>query len=79
MKKAECRDAICAEIARLIGEEAGLRFVYTGNIWGDQGENTLCPACGKLLVERRGFSVKTNLLKRGACPACAAPVSGVWQ
>ncbi|MGA9115371.1 MAG: AmmeMemoRadiSam system radical SAM enzyme, partial [Bacteroidota bacterium] len=38
-----------------IGREAGLRFVYTGNVSGaDGGQNTLCPGCGRLLVERSG-------------------------
>jgi len=57
--------------AQEIGFKKGLNFVYAGSITssGDT-ENTLCPACGKLLVERRGFSVKTNLLAgQGACPA----------
>ena len=67
--------------AREIGLKKGLNFVYAGNITGSgYAENTLCPACGKLLVERRGFSVRTNLLSsRVVCPACAAPVPGAWQ
>ena len=65
-----------------IGREAGLKFVYAGNIPGRVGEweNTLCPSCGKLLVERSGFRVLGNLVTAGGiCPACNASVPGIWS
>lgn len=64
-----------------IGREEGLRFVYAGNIPGRTGtlENTYCPACQHLLVERRGFRVLANHLDNGACPACHARIPGVWE
>lgn len=65
--------------ARDIGREAGLQYVYTGNLPGDEGENTACHACGEPLVERWGFSVGRNLIRNGACPACGAAVPGVWS
>jgi pyruvate formate lyase activating enzyme len=65
--------------ARDIGREAGLRYVYTGNLPGDEGENTDCHACGKRLIERWGFSVEKNHLQNGAGPACGAAVPGVWR
>ena len=43
--------------AREIGLAAGLKYVYTGNVPGDTGENTFCPACGEMLIERWGFQV----------------------
>ncbi len=63
-----------------IGKEAGLRFVYAGNLPGmtEELENTTCPSCGELLIERVGFRVLANRLTNGACPACTAPVPGVW-
>ncbi|MCG6907533.1 MAG: AmmeMemoRadiSam system radical SAM enzyme [Desulfobacteraceae bacterium] len=64
--------------ARQIGMEAGLRHVYTGNIPGDPGENTYCPACSELLIARRGFTVRQNRLTDGACPTCGARIAGVW-
>jgi pyruvate formate lyase activating enzyme len=64
--------------AHEIGKEAGLRFVYVGNVWGNRGENTLCPSCSTLLIERIGFSVQTNHLKNGACPTCGLIIPGVW-
>ncbi|MGA7875162.1 MAG: AmmeMemoRadiSam system radical SAM enzyme, partial [Desulfoferrobacter sp.] len=44
--------------AREIGLEAGLRYVYTGNVPGDDGENTFCHQCGSLLIRRMGFSMR---------------------
>jgi pyruvate formate lyase activating enzyme len=64
-----------------IGREEGLRFVYAGNRPGRVGdlENTRCPGCQALLVERVGFQVLRNRLRQGACPDCARPIPGVWQ
>lgn len=64
--------------ARQIGLAAGLRYVYTGNIPDDPGENTFCPACNELLIARRGFTVRQNRLSDGACPGCGARIDGVW-
>jgi pyruvate formate lyase activating enzyme len=66
--------------AAAIGQEAGLRYVYAGNIPGRTGslENTYCPTCRGLLIERRGFRVLTNRLAAGACPDCHAEIPGVW-
>ncbi len=63
-----------------IGFAAGLHFVYAGNLPGRLGrfENTYCPACHELLIERTGFTVRRNLLDNGACPKCRTPIPGVW-
>lgn len=63
-----------------IGKEAGLRFVYAGNLPGRTGdrENTFCPECQALLIRRTGFSVEENRIRGGACPDCSAPIPGVW-
>jgi pyruvate formate lyase activating enzyme len=63
--------------AREIGLRAGLKFVYTGNIPGDNGENTFCYGCGRILIGRRGFTVMTNAVADGRCPDCGAVISGV--
>ncbi len=66
--------------ARKLGKEAGLKFVYSGNVWGDEGENTICPACGEIVIQRHGFSVVANhLLEGGKCPACGQAIEGVWS
>lgn len=66
------------QLASRIGMDAGLLFVYEGNI-GAGGENTSCPSCGNLLVGRRGFNVAVNRLIGGNCPDCRTPVPGVWK
>jgi len=64
-----------------IGSSAGLRYVYTGNRPGQTGrhENTYCPTCHELLIERRGFHVLKNSLTHGLCPKCATPIAGRWE
>jgi len=64
-----------------IGQEAGLRYVYAGNLPGRVGslENTYCPTCSELLVERRGYTITGyHLTGLGACPRCGTRVAGVW-
>lgn len=65
--------------ARQIGLAAGLRYVYEGNVPGDEGENTLCPGCHALLVVRCGFSNEKNNIRNGKCPSCGFEVDGVWE
>jgi pyruvate formate lyase activating enzyme len=65
--------------ARVLGYEAGLKYVYTGNLPGDEGEKTFCHGCGDLLIDRIGFSVRNNRLEKGACPKCGAEIPGVWH
>jgi pyruvate formate lyase activating enzyme len=64
-----------------IGRAAGLRFVYPGNLPGQFGdrENTRCPSCGATVIERRGFTVKRNHMRNGACQQCDAKIPGVWE
>jgi pyruvate formate lyase activating enzyme len=64
-------------MARRIGIEAGLHYVYEGNIPGKGNEDTYCPRCGTLLMERLAYSVRKNLLRDGRCPSCGNPVAGV--
>ncbi|HMA44625.1 MAG TPA: AmmeMemoRadiSam system radical SAM enzyme [Gemmatimonadales bacterium] len=63
--------------ARALGLDAGLRYVYEGNVPGEGGENTRCYACGTLLIERHGHSVIGNYLRAGRCPECSATIDGV--
>ncbi len=64
--------------ARSIGQEAGLHYVYVGNIPGGTGEDTDCPLCGRVLIKRFGYSVECNHLKDGCCSHCKNPIAGVW-
>lgn len=65
--------------ARQIGIAAGLRYVYEGNVPGDEGENTRCPECNARLISRCGFTVEDNALKGGTCPSCGYVLDGVWE
>jgi len=65
--------------ARNIALDAGLHFVYTGNVPGDPGENTYCPSCHKTLIKRIGFSIIENNIKDGKCPYCGAKIPGIWS
>lgn len=58
--------------AREIGRASGLRYVYEGNVPGEGGENTFCPSCTTLLIERYGFAIERNRIRNGACPECGA-------
>ncbi len=64
-----------------IGLSEGLHFVYAGNLPGRTGrfENTVCPSCNELLIQRSGFAVLRNQLINGRCPKCAAVIPGVWS
>jgi pyruvate formate lyase activating enzyme len=64
-----------------IGRDAGLHYVYAGNIPGRVGrwENTYCPSCDTAVVERFGFQVRHNGLRDGCCPRCGTRIPGIWQ
>ncbi|MGB9880625.1 MAG: radical SAM protein, partial [Anaerolineae bacterium] len=64
--------------AREIGLEAGLRYVYEGNVPGSEGENTYCYNCHKPLIRRFGFNILENvILPTSQCPYCGATIDGV--
>jgi pyruvate formate lyase activating enzyme len=65
--------------ARDIGLEAGLRYVYAGNLPGDEGENTYCYNCGELLIKRDGFNVVENKITKSKCPTCSAKIDGKYD
>lgn len=65
-----------------IAEEAGLHYVYAGNLPGRVGslEDTRCPGCGLALVKRRGYTITDNIItKDGKCPQCARSIAGFWR
>ncbi len=66
--------------AAAAGRAAGLRYVYAGNLPGDVGgyENTYCPSCGAIVVERRGYRIRAVHLDDGHCAACHAVIPGRW-
>ncbi|HKV27958.1 MAG TPA: hypothetical protein VJN90_06770, partial [Candidatus Acidoferrales bacterium] len=64
--------------ARQIARDAGLHYVYEGNIFSD-GANTSCPECGELLVKRSWHDVLQNRTVDGTCPKCAHCIPGNWS
>jgi len=60
-----------------IGKEAGLNFIYMGNI--GKTNTTYCPNCHQALIERVGFSVVKNILNVDSCPYCNEKIAGVWN
>jgi len=65
--------------AKDIGYEAGLKYVYTGNLPGDEGEKTFCHQCKEILIDRYGFFVRKNVIASSRCPKCSAEIPGVWE
>lgn len=64
--------------ARDTAMEAGLAFVYIARVTGHEAENTFCPECGKIIIDRMGFVIEAIHIANGECAFCAAPVSGKW-
>lgn len=57
---------------------AGLKYVYIGNI-RTNAENTYCPACRRILIERIGYLVRQNNISGGRCKFCNAEIAGLWE
>ena len=62
---------------REIGLEAGLKYVYTGNLPGDDGESTFCPQCGQRVIHRQGYTIMEYRLQQGRCSKCQTAIDGV--
>lgn len=67
------------EKAKEIAKEAGINYVYIGNVWGKEGENTYCPYDNKLLVKRVGYTIVENHLENGKCKFCGRKIAGRWK
>lgn len=63
--------------ARDIGLEVGLRYVYSGNVPGDDGESTYCYACGEKLISRFGYQIEYNKIIDHKCPTCGVDIDGI--
>jgi pyruvate formate lyase activating enzyme len=68
--------------AATIGRNAGLRYIYAGNLPGSVGslEDTCCHGCGEKLVRRSGYAIQEyRLTPEGTCPACHVAIPGRWS
>jgi pyruvate formate lyase activating enzyme len=66
------------EEARQVGLSAGLEYVYVGNVPGHEGENTFCPQCKKMIIQRTGYMIGEVRLKGRKCEYCGKPIPGIW-
>ncbi len=64
--------------ARDIALAAGIKYVYIGNVPGLDAQNTYCPKCRELVVERKGYSILQKNIEKGACKKCGEKIHGVW-
>jgi pyruvate formate lyase activating enzyme len=62
-----------------IGSQAGLHYVYVGNVMDADRESTHCPQCGHKLIQRHWYRVKELWPERGVCPQCSHAIAGVWS
>ncbi|MEJ2110872.1 MAG: AmmeMemoRadiSam system radical SAM enzyme [Acidobacteriota bacterium] len=56
----------------------GLHYAYIGNVPGHEGNNTLCPRCGKTIIQRRSFFLEKMYIENGCCKFCGEKIAGVW-
>ena len=66
------------ETAYEVGRQAGLRYVYIGNVPGQSSENTYCHSCNALLVKRYAYQVENYLKEGGKCPQCDTIAYGIY-
>jgi pyruvate formate lyase activating enzyme len=68
------------ERAKAIADAEGLHYVYIGNVPGHPAQNTYCPQCRHMLVERAGFTASQMLIRKdGSCPFCRHMIPGIWH
>lgn len=60
-------------------KQVGLNYVYMGNVPGNPGENTFCPLCKKILIERIGYTLRKNKIINGECKNCRHKIPGIWK
>ncbi len=66
------------ETAVKIAHDEGIKFVYMGNVPGSGHDDTICPSCGKKLIDRSGFRIVTDEIRNGRC-GCGTVIPGVWS
>jgi pyruvate formate lyase activating enzyme len=67
------------ERAKAIADAEGLQYAYIGNVPGHPAGNTRCPKCRRLLIERAGFTITQNHIRKGKCEYCQHVIPGVWS
>jgi len=67
------------EQAHDIAREAGLHYVYIGNVSGHEYADTYCPQCGKIIIKRKGLFIQENNIEDGKCIFCGHEIPGIWD
>ncbi len=62
-----------------IAKNAGLKYVYVGNVPGHPAQDTYCPKCGKKLIDRQGYRIGDIHIEEGKCECCGEGIAGVWE
>jgi pyruvate formate lyase activating enzyme len=70
--------AVTVETAWQIGKNAGLHYVYVGNLPGSSHQDTHCPDCDVRVVERQGYATRSRMTENGVCPGCGTRISGIF-
>ncbi len=65
--------------AYTIAKEEGLKYVYTGNIPGNEMSDTKCPSCNETVVVRQGYRITANRINEGKCSKCGTTIDGIWN
>lgn len=65
--------------ARNIANQSGLNYVFIGNVPGKEGQDSHCPDCKKVVIERNGYTIINNNLNEGKCKYCGTGIAGVWN
>ena len=61
-----------------MGKKMGLKYIYAGNVGGDEFSHTRCPQCDTVLIKRSGYYTRVSRLADGVCGNCNTPIPGVW-
>jgi len=62
-----------------IAKNEGLNYVYIGNVPGSDAQNTRCPECNKIVIERKGYRILQNNIVQGKCKNCSTRIAGYWD
>jgi len=65
--------------AKDIATKSGLKYVYVGNVPGSEAQNTICPKCKTIVIERKGYQILQNNIVNGQCKNCKTKIAGVWS
>ncbi|CCO23756.1 AmmeMemoRadiSam system radical SAM enzyme [Maridesulfovibrio hydrothermalis] len=66
-------------LARKTGTDAGLKYVYIGNVPGNENSSSFCPSCKEEIIKRFGFDMENVGLDHGKCKYCGCKISGVFD